>query len=248
MVKERIVLGHKISEKGIEVDQAKIDMISKLSPPISVKGIRRFLGDSSFYRRFIKNFSKIANPMCKLLEKEAKLEFDEKYRKVKDCKGTENQIADHLYRLEEAGRPSDELDFDEAFQDERMLAVSMELAPWFADIANYLVIGIILEEIKSYQKKVLRDSRQYYWDEPYLFRTCADNIIRHCVPKSEVMAILKACHDSPVGGYHSGNRTAAKVLECDYYQPTLFHHANLLVRSCDQCQRQGSIGRRKEMP
>ncbi|XP_059292495.1 uncharacterized protein LOC132045945 [Lycium ferocissimum] len=50
------------------------------------------------------------------------------------------------------------------------------------------------------------------------------------------MAILKACHDSPVGGHHSGTRTAVKVLECGYYWPTIFHDANLLVRSCDQCQ------------
>ncbi|XP_059291973.1 uncharacterized mitochondrial protein AtMg00860-like [Lycium ferocissimum] len=78
MVKEGIVLGHKISEKGIEVDQAKIDVISKLPPPISVKGVRSFLGHAGFYRRFIKDFSKIANPMCKLLEKESKFNFDEK--------------------------------------------------------------------------------------------------------------------------------------------------------------------------
>ncbi|XP_060211690.1 uncharacterized protein LOC132639242 [Lycium barbarum] len=77
MVNEGIVLGHKISEKGIEVDQAKIDVISKLSPPISVKGVRSFLGHAGFYRRFIKDFSKIANPMCKLLEKESKFNFDE---------------------------------------------------------------------------------------------------------------------------------------------------------------------------
>ncbi|XP_075077225.1 uncharacterized protein LOC142163968 [Nicotiana tabacum] len=77
MVDEGIVLGHKISKHGIEVDRAKIEIISKLPPPTSVKGVRSFLGHAGFYRRFIKDFSKIANPMCKLLEKDAKFVFDE---------------------------------------------------------------------------------------------------------------------------------------------------------------------------
>nr|GFB02022.1 reverse transcriptase domain-containing protein [Tanacetum cinerariifolium] len=69
MVKEGIVLGHKISEKGIEVDKAKIEVISKLPHPTTVKGIRSFLGHAGFYRRFIKDFSKISRPMTHLLEK-----------------------------------------------------------------------------------------------------------------------------------------------------------------------------------
>ncbi|XP_060177991.1 uncharacterized protein LOC132607926 [Lycium barbarum] len=224
MVKERIVLGHKIFENGIEVDRAKINVISKLPPPISVKGVQSFLGHVRFYRRFIKDFSKISNPMCKLLEKEAKFEFDEKCRKrhnkiihpiyyaskmlnatqmnytvteqellaikeanprlirwvlllqkfdfeVNDRKGIENQVVDHLSRLEEAGRPSEKLDINDAFPDERVLEMTAEITPWYADIANFFVMSIIPDEINSYQKKkkFLRDSRQYYWDKPYLF-------------------------------------------------------------------------------
>ena len=65
MVEEGIVLGHKISKRGIEVDKAKIEVISRLPPPTSVKGVRRFLGHAGFYRRFITDFSKVVNPLCK---------------------------------------------------------------------------------------------------------------------------------------------------------------------------------------
>ncbi|GJR03932.1 reverse transcriptase domain-containing protein [Tanacetum coccineum] len=75
MVKEGIVLGHKISKYGIEVDKAKVDVIAKLPPPTTVKGIRSFLGHAGFYRRFIQDFSKIARPMTHLLEKDTPFFF-----------------------------------------------------------------------------------------------------------------------------------------------------------------------------
>ena len=67
MVKEGIVLRHRISDRGIEVDIAKVETIEKLLPPSSVKGIRSFLGHVGFYRRFIKDISKIAKPLLNLL-------------------------------------------------------------------------------------------------------------------------------------------------------------------------------------
>ena len=76
MVNQGVVLGHVISEKGIEVDKAKIELISKLPSPTNVKTMMQFLGHAGFYRRFIQNFSKIAKPLYKLLEKYAKFEWD----------------------------------------------------------------------------------------------------------------------------------------------------------------------------
>nr|GEZ45071.1 reverse transcriptase domain-containing protein [Tanacetum cinerariifolium] len=75
MVKEGTVLGHKISKEWIEVDKAKVDVITKLPHPTTVKGIRSFLGHADFYRRFIKDFSKIARPMTRLLEKDTPFIF-----------------------------------------------------------------------------------------------------------------------------------------------------------------------------
>ena len=79
MVQEGIVLGHKVSKNNIEVDKAKIEVIDKLPPPTSIKGIRSFLGHIGFYRRFIKNFSRVAKLLCSLLEHDKSFHFD------KDC-------------------------------------------------------------------------------------------------------------------------------------------------------------------
>ena len=85
MVTEGIVLGHKIFERGIEVDKTKVEIIEKLPPPTNVKGIRSFLGHAGFYRRFIKDFSKIAKPLCNLLNKETIFKFDQECVKVFEC-------------------------------------------------------------------------------------------------------------------------------------------------------------------
>ncbi|GKF22682.1 reverse transcriptase domain-containing protein, partial [Tanacetum coccineum] len=82
MVIEGIVLGHKVSSKGLEVDKEKIDVIAKLPPPTNVKAVRSFLGHVGFYRRFIKDFSKISRPMTKLLEKDSVFNFDEECNKA----------------------------------------------------------------------------------------------------------------------------------------------------------------------
>ena len=79
MVTEGIVLGNKISSKGIEVDKAKINVIETLPPPTNVKGIWSFLGHAGFYRRFIKDFSKIAKSLSNLLNKDKYFIF------YKDC-------------------------------------------------------------------------------------------------------------------------------------------------------------------
>ena len=77
MAQESIVLGHLVSRRDIEVDRAKIEVIDNLPPPKCVKDIISFLGHAGFYRRFIKDFSKIAKPLCKLLTKDAIFEFDD---------------------------------------------------------------------------------------------------------------------------------------------------------------------------
>ena len=85
------------------------------------------------------------------------------------------------------------------------------------------------------------DVKKFFWDEPYLYRSCADGLIRRCVPECEILSVLEACHSSPVGGHHSGIRTSHKILKCGYYWPTLHQHAYGFPKACDRCQRDGGI-------
>ena len=90
MVTEGIVLGHMISAAGLEVDQAKVPIIRNLIPPTTVKGIRSLLGHAGFYRILIRDFSKIARPLCRLLEKDAKFNFNE------SCQNSFDEIKSRL--------------------------------------------------------------------------------------------------------------------------------------------------------
>jgi hypothetical protein len=78
MVNQGIVFGHVISERGIEVEKAKVETVEQLPPPTDVKSLRSFLGHAGFYRRFIKDFSKITKPLTHLHEKDVAFDFDEK--------------------------------------------------------------------------------------------------------------------------------------------------------------------------
>ncbi|XP_037441880.1 uncharacterized protein LOC119310144 [Triticum dicoccoides] len=314
LVKEGIILGHLVSERGIEVDQAKVEVISKLPPPVNVKGVRRFLGHAGFYRRFIRDFSKIAKPLTNLLDNDVKFNFDAECEKsfnllkealvtapivqppnwelpfeimcdasdfavgavlgqrkgkdlhviyyasktldgaqanytttekellavvyafvkfrqylvgshcvvytdhaairyllskkeakprlirwilllqefdveIKDKKGAENVVADHLSRLQ--NNAVDSLPINDVLPGSNLMQVTsiQNYTPWYADIVNYLVCNKVPTDF-GYQKKkkFLSDMKHFFWDEPYLFKHCADGIVRRCLPEGEAKA------------------------------------------------------------
>ena len=365
MVTEGIVLGHKISSAGLEVNQSKVSIIKTLAPPTTVKGIRSFLGHAGFYRRFIKDFSKIARPLCRLLEKDTKFSFDdsckaafeeikirlvqapimaapewdqgfeimcdasdfamgavlgqrkekifraiyyanktfneaqenysttenemqaivfacEKFRpyilgshiivhtdhaaikylmskkeakqrlirwvlllqefdlEIKDKRGCDNVIADHLSRVERNKAEEEEARLTENLPDEQRFQLSFQL-PWYADIVNYLACGVVPSQLRA-------DSRYYIWDDPLLFKRGADMIIRRCVPESEQCKIVNECHASPYGGHFSGERTAHKILQSRFYWTTIFRDCTEWLKLYDRCQNIGNISSRNEMP
>nr|GEX74009.1 reverse transcriptase domain-containing protein [Tanacetum cinerariifolium] len=336
MVKEGIVLSHNISKNEIEVDKAKVDVITKLPHPTTVKGVWSFLGHAGFYRRFIKDISKISRPMTHLLEKDTPFIFSEdcikafqtlkkklteapiliapnwdlpfelmcdvsdfsigavleqhyekhfrpihyasktlieaesnytttkkemlavvyafeKFRSylimnncivhmdhsalkylfakkdakarllrwvlllqefdfdVLDMKGAENLAADHLSRLENP----------------------YETASWFTDFANYHAGNFIVKGMSSQQKnKFFKDVKHYFWDDPFLFKIYADQVIRRCVHGKEALDILEACHNGPTRGHHGANLTAKKVFDVGFFWPTIYKDANEFVKNC----------------
>jgi hypothetical protein len=118
------------------------------------------------------------------------------------------------------------------------------ITPWFADFANYHAGNFIVKGMSSQQKKFFfKDVNHYFWDDPYLLKICADQVIRRCVHGQESMDILKACHDGPTGGHHSPNYTAKKVFDSRFYWPMIYKDAHELVKTCDACQRHGNISK-----
>ena len=166
---------------------------------------------------------------------------------IKDKKGTENLVADHLSRLEGA---RDDIPVNDEFPDEKLFAIEDKReVPWFADYVNYLVAKVIPPEF-NYQKKkrFFAHLKHYYWEEPILYRHCADQVIRRCVPEDEMHSVLNHCHTLSCGGHFGGQRTAAKVLQSGFYWPSLFKDAHQFVSTCDKCQRMGNISRKDEPP
>nr|GEW05471.1 reverse transcriptase domain-containing protein [Tanacetum cinerariifolium] len=98
------------------------------------------------------------------------------------------------------------------------------------------------------KQKFFKDVRHYFWDDPYLFKTCPDQIIRRCVAGQEAIDILKASHSGPTRGHYEANYTAKKVFNSGFYWTTIYKDTFELVKHCDSCQRQGKISHRDEMP
>nr|GEZ50679.1 reverse transcriptase domain-containing protein [Tanacetum cinerariifolium] len=164
-------------------------------------------------------------------------------RTVIDTRRAENYAADHLSCLENPYENTfDPKEINETFPLESLHKVAHKdpSTPWFADLANYHAGNFIIKGMTSQQKqKFFKDARHYFWDDPYLFRTCADQIIRRCVAGKEAIDILNACYS----GY-----TAKKVFDSGFYWSTIYKDAFELVKRCDSCQRQGKISQKDEMP
>ncbi|GJZ73098.1 reverse transcriptase domain-containing protein [Tanacetum coccineum] len=121
--------------------------------------------------------------------------------------------------------------------------------PWFANIANYHAGNFVVKGMSSQKKKkFFKDVKHYFWDDPYLFKIYADQVIRRCVYGQEAIDILTACHNGPTGGHHGANYTAKKVFDSGFYWPTIYRDAHDMVKSCDSCQRQGKISQKDKMP
>ncbi|GJU28794.1 reverse transcriptase domain-containing protein [Tanacetum coccineum] len=241
-VKEGIVLGHKISKSGIEVDRAKVDVIAKLPYPTSIKGVRVYTDHLALKYLLAKQDAKPRLLRWILLLQEFNVI-------IRDKKGAENLAADHLSRLENPHQGAENLaanhlsrlenpdqdvfenkEITKTFPLETLGMVTFRgdsSTPWFVDIANYHAENFVIKGMSSQQKKIFfKDVKHYFWDDPYLFRICADQMIRRCVHGQEAVDILTACHNGLAGGHHGANYTAKKVFDSDFYWPTIYRDAH----------------------
>ncbi|CAN6566316.1 unnamed protein product [Malus baccata var. baccata] len=164
---------------------------------------------------------------------------------IRDKKGSENVVADHLSRMV---HEEDAVPIIKTFPDEQLMSVKVS-EPWYADLVNYLVSKHVPSELLKHQgDKLKKEARFYVWDDPYIWKYCPDQVIRRCVHDSEFNAILTFCHTYACGGHFGTQRTALNVLECGFYWPTIFRDARTFCMTCDRCQRTGNIGPKQQMP
>jgi len=140
---------------------------------------------------------------------------------IKNRKGFENSIADHLSRIFPENA-NDLIGIFDHFPNEQLFAMSRAYLPWFAHIVSYLVTGEILRHWSNQDKdRFFSQLRHYYWEDPYLFKHCLDQVIRRCIPESEIHSIMTFCHSYACGGHFGGRRTTAKVLQSGFHWPTV---------------------------
>ncbi|GJU96294.1 reverse transcriptase domain-containing protein [Tanacetum coccineum] len=145
-----------------------------------------------------------------------------------------------------------EEEITDEFPDEHLMILKAELnndEPWYVDYVNYIVEKIVPPNwTPEKRRRFFSQVKNYFWDEPYAFKLCLDNVIRRCVDGNEILEILGHCHSGPTGGHHSVSITGRKVYESGFYWPSIFKDAKDYVMRCDACQRSGNISSRSEMP
>jgi len=127
-------------------------------------------------------------------------------------------VADHLSRLGLEANPSEELSTDDSFPNEQLLAISQQAAPWYADMVNFKVCGVLLPRL-SYQKrkKFFTDVKYYVWEEPFLYKLCRDGIYGRLLSEEEVRSVLHHWHASTYGGHFGPDKIIVKVFQVGFY-------------------------------
>ncbi|GKC25129.1 reverse transcriptase domain-containing protein, partial [Tanacetum coccineum] len=165
-------------------------------------------------------------------------------------KEAEDLAADHSSRLENPHMEVlTERKITNEFSDEHLMVLKSKFKDdesWYANFVNYIV-GKVVPPNWTFEKRkwFFSQVNTYFWEKPYAFKLCMDNITRRCVAGSETLEILAHCHSGPTGGHHSANVTTKKVYESE---PSVFKDANEYVKRCDACQSSRNIYSRNEMP
>ncbi|GKF01466.1 reverse transcriptase domain-containing protein, partial [Tanacetum coccineum] len=157
---------------------------------------------------------------------------------IKDKKGAENLVVDYLSRLENPDLETftkEEITVE--FPDEHLMILKAELVnnePWYVDYVNYIVGKIVPPNwTPEKRRRFFSQVKNYFWDEPYAFNLCSDNVMRRCVTGNEIHEILAHYHSGLTGVHHSASITGRKVYESGFYWPSIFKDAKDYVMRCD---------------
>jgi hypothetical protein len=159
-------------------------------------------------------------------------EFD---LEIRDKKGADNCVADHLSRMQVKGS---DLPIDDYLRDDTLLKVTTT-SPWYANLVHYMVTGYIPPG--EDRKKLIHFSRYHLWDDPYLFKVYANGLLHCCIPQCETHKILERCYFLPYGGHYGAFRTHAKVWQSRFFWPNMYGDTKEFVRRCPRCQKHGNI-------
>ncbi|GJX53747.1 reverse transcriptase domain-containing protein [Tanacetum coccineum] len=219
MCREGIVLGHKISKSGIEVDRAKVDVIAKLPHPTTVKGtLKKKLTEAPIL--VVPDWNLPFKLMCDASDFAIGAVLGQ--RKMK-----------HFQPIHYASKTMTEAQIHYTTTKKEMLVVVYA----FEKFWPYLVLSKSI--VYTETQRLLKYHMNKQDAKPRLLR---------CVHGQEAFEILKACHEGPTGGHHSANLTARKVFDAGFFWPTIYRDAHTMIKSCDTCQRQGKISQQDEMP
>jgi hypothetical protein len=139
-------------------------------------------------------------------------EFD---LEIKDKKGVENSITDHLSRMQFEN--PQEPPINDSLRDDMLFQI-FRSDPWYANIVNFMVAGYVPPG--GDKIKLIYESRLHIWDDPYLFRVCSDGLLIRCVLVKEGIKIIERCHSSPYGGHYGAFRTHTKIWHSGFFWPT----------------------------
>jgi hypothetical protein len=131
---------------------------------------------------------------------------------IKDKKGVENSVADHLSCMQITNMQ--ELPINDYLRDDMLLKVTYS-DPWYATTVNFMVAGHVPPG--ENKKRLIYESHRHLWDAPYLYRICSDSLLWRCTPVDEGMKIIEKCHAAPYGGHYGAFRTHAKIWQSGFF-------------------------------
>jgi len=151
-------------------------------------------------------------------------EFD---LEIKDKKGVENTVADHLSCMQVTNLQ--EPPINDFLRDDMLLKVT-DSTTWYANIVNFMVSGYVPPG--ENKKMLIFECHRHLWDDPYMYKVCMDGLLRRCIPAAEALQIIEKCHTAAYGGHYGAFRTQGKIWQSGFFWPTMYDDTREYIQRC----------------